>query len=45
MGDLREMCEVSLDVRFQDGVGSGVAERRAVLIQKIHQLFTQKPER
>ena len=45
MGDLREVGEVSLNVWLQDGVGSGVAEGRTILIQQIHQLFTQKPER
>ena len=36
MGDEREMGEVSLDGRLQDDLWPRVAERRSILIQKVH---------
>lgn len=39
MGDERKVREVSLNVLVQDNCGFGVAERRTILIQEIHQLF------
>ena len=42
VGDHREVGEVSLDSRLQDRLGVGVAERRPVLVQEIHQLLTDE---
>ena len=33
------MCEMSLDVWIQDGLRTGVAQWRPVLVQKVHQLL------
>ena len=41
----REVCEVSLDGGIQDRLWSGVTQRRPVLVEKIHQLFADKPEK
>ena len=37
------MRQVSLDARIEDLVWPGVAERRAVLVQEIHQLLGYDP--
>ena len=39
MSDEREVSEVSLDGGVQQGLGSGVAEGRPVLVQQVHQLL------
>ena len=44
MCDQRKVCEMSLYVWIQDGLRTGVAEWRPVLVQRIHQLFTKEPE-
>ena len=39
MGDHREVGEMALYARVQDDGGLGVAERRPVLVQQLHQLL------
>ena len=43
MGDHGEVSEVSLNGWIQKRTGVGVAERRPVLVQKIHQLLANHP--
>ena len=40
VGDHGEVSEVSLYTGIQDWLGSSVAQRGPVLVQQIHQLFT-----
>ena len=42
MTDHGEMSKVSLDARIHERLGSGVTQWRPVLIEKVHQLFTNK---
>ena len=44
VSDHGEVGEVSLDARVQDGLRVGVAERRPVLVEELHQLVTNIPE-
>ncbi len=43
VGDHGEVGEVPLDRRVEDLVRAGVAERRAVLVQQVHQLLRNYP--
>ena len=45
MSDLREVGEVPLDVGVEDGLGPGVTQGAAILVQEVHQLFTKEPEK
>ena len=40
-----EVRQVSLDAGVQDLVGPGVAERRTVLVQQVHQFLSYDPKR
>ena len=42
VADHGEVREVSLDGGVHDGCGPGVAERRPVLVQEIHQLLADE---
>ena len=39
MCDEGKVCEMSLDVWIQDGLRTGVAQWRPVLVQQVHQLL------
>ena len=39
VSDHGKVCQVSLDARLQDGLRSGVTERRTILVQQIHKFF------
>ena len=41
--DQREVREVPLDGRVEDLLGPGVAERRSILVQQVHQLLGDHP--
>ncbi len=44
MGDHGEVGEMALYAGVKDGLGPGVAEGGPVLVQKVHQLFTDVSE-
>jgi hypothetical protein len=43
VSDEREVRQVALDGRIQDLRGPGVAQRRPVLVQEVHQLLDNHP--
>ena len=45
VSDHREVCEGPLDVGVEYGLGPGVTQRTAILVQEVHQLFTKEPEK
>ena len=45
MRDHGEVCEVPLYAGVEDGLGSSVAQGGSVLVQQVHQLFCDHPEK
>ena len=45
MRDERKMRQVALDIGLQDDLWSCVAQRRPILVEQVHQLFGDLPER
>ena len=43
--DHGEVCEVPLYAGVEDGLGSSVAQGGSVLVQQVHQLFCDHPEK
>ena len=43
--DERKMRQVALDVGLQDDLRSCVAQRRPILVEQVHQLFGDLPEK
>ena len=43
MSDHREVGEVPLDVGVEDGLGPGITQGAAVLVQEVHQLLGDCP--
>ena len=45
VSDQREVGQVALDGRIKDLLRTGVAKRRSVLVQEVHQFLENHPEK
>ena len=45
VSDQREVGQVALDGRIQDLLRTGVAKRRSILVQQVHQFLENHPEK